>query len=218
MLQGNYTCPLSRAGGPITKSRLQSWLLIWLLVLSYQATTPLLGAASPEETYGIVSNVIDGDTIDVMIEKADPRIYATVERVRLADVDSPEMSTPEGSPAKDFTYAVLLGKRVFLDIDDSEGRDPYNRLVCVAYLSGESGQPVDSPCFNRMLVDSGHAMLDDYANNEFNPNDWWTKARTDTIMGQLEVLFREQIDRLREGLARELERAGKDAIDKIRGP
>jgi len=41
--------------------------------------------AAQDEAYGVVTNVVDGDTFDVTIEKADYRISSAVERVRLAD-------------------------------------------------------------------------------------------------------------------------------------
>lgn len=37
---------------------------------------------------------MDGDTFDIRIEETDPGVVYEVERVRLADVDSPEMATP----------------------------------------------------------------------------------------------------------------------------
>ena len=115
--------------------------------------------------------MVDGDTFDVTIEKANAKVAYSVERIRLADVDSPEMESEKGPAARDFTYAVLMNKRVFLDIDDlsETGRDDYGRMICVAYLSGFYGQPIAAPNFNRLLVDSGHASLDNFTNNEFDP-------------------------------------------------
>ena len=106
--------------------------------------------------------MVDGDTFDVTIEKADEKVLYTVERIRLADVDSPEIESDSGLDARDFTYAVLKNKRVYLDIDDlsGNGRDSYGRLICVVYLSGVYGQPIFAPNFNRLLVDSGHAKLE----------------------------------------------------------
>lgn len=129
---------------------------------------------APDEASGIVTYVVAGDTFDIQIEHTDPRIKSSVERIRLADVDSPEMSTPEGILAKDFTAAILLDKKVWLDIDDKaeDGRGPYGWLICVVYLAGLDGQPISSPSFNRILVDSGHAVVKDYT-NEFDPDDWW---------------------------------------------
>ncbi len=71
-----------------------------LALLLLASIMPILAAAAPDEASGIVTNVVDGDTFDLRIDKTDPRIIYEIERVRLADVDSPEMSTPEGPPAK----------------------------------------------------------------------------------------------------------------------
>jgi len=97
-------------------------------------------------------------------EKSDSRIVYNVERIRLADVNSPEMDTAQGPSARDFTFSVLMNKRVYLDIDDQSGngRDEYGRLISVAHLAGFYGQPLATPCFNRMLVDSGHAALKNF--------------------------------------------------------
>ena len=62
-----------------------------------------------------------------------------------------------------------MSNYVFLDLDDKTGKDPYGRWVAVAYLSEDrkSGRN-----FNKMLVDAGHAVIDDYTNNEFDPGSW----------------------------------------------
>jgi len=151
-------------------TKISSSLLLLLIVLALPAAL-----SAPNEASGIVKNVVDGDTFDIQIIDADPRIESPTERIRLADVDSPEMSTPEGPLAKAFTSAILLNKTVWLDIDDrsDDGRGPYDRLICVVYLAGLDGQFIPSPCFNRVLVDSGHAQVKDFTNNEFTPGDWW---------------------------------------------
>lgn len=131
-----------------------------------------------DEAGGTVTNVVDGDTFDVTIEKASDKVTYSVERVRLADIDSPEMDTEAGPPARDFAYAVLMNKKIFLDIDDlsSSGRDDYGRLICLAYISGFYGQPIPSPCVNRLLVDAGHARINDFSDNEFKPQKWWSEG------------------------------------------
>lgn len=150
-------------------------LLLLTSILIFCLSSAALAAY--DEAHGIVTNVVDGDTFDVTIEKASPKISYSVERIRLADVDSPEMATVEGPAAKDFTYSILLNKRVYLDIDDlsATGRDRYDRLVCVARLSGVRGQMIPAPSFNRMLVDGSHAQLKDFKDNEFDPQDWWNE-------------------------------------------
>ena len=146
-----------------------------LIITIFSALSLLPGSlASLDEVYGVVTNVIDGDTFDLRIEKADSRIANSIERITLADVRSPDMKTVKGPAARDFTYAVLMNKRVYLDIDNysNHGRDDENRLIAVAYLAGAYGQPMPYPNFNILLVDAGHAILVNQTDNEFDPKDW----------------------------------------------
>ncbi len=223
------------------KTRLRSLPMAFLLL----AMLSIVASATQDEAYGVVTNVLDGDTFDVTIEKADSRITSSVERIRLADVDSPEMDTPGGLTARDFTYAVLMNKRVFLDIDDrsGNGRDPYGRLVCVAYLTGFFGQPLMTPSFNQLLVSSGHAEIDDFTNNEFSleesssdvsssdisssdvssPDEGSMKAQPveaqpgDNLSNQLESLKSDLLSQLRDALASELDKRADEAVDWLRG-
>ena len=36
--------------------------------------------------------------------------------------------------------------------------------------------PILTPSFNRILVDSGYAEIDDFTNNEFTPDSWWSSS------------------------------------------
>jgi hypothetical protein len=166
-----------------------------------------LALATLDETYGTVTNVVDGDTFDVTIAKSDPRIVYNVERIRLADVNSPEIDTAQGQNARDFTFAVLMNKRVYLDVDDlsGSGRDTYGRLVCVAY-----GQPLASPNFNRLLIDSGHANLENSTNNEFNPWDWWSGGDSLSVAKSLQGLQQDLLPRLQESAGKELDKTAKE--------
>jgi len=169
---------------------------------------PIIVEAAQDEAYGVVTNVVDGDTFDVTIEKADSRIASAVERVRLADVNSPELSTPEGPSAMDFTFAVLMNKRVYLDIDDlsGSGRDSYGRLIAVVYLTGFYGQPLASPNFNRMLVDSGHAVLENFTNNEFDPADWWSDQGSRDKSTPLESMLQNLLGQLLQSAGSEFDK------------
>jgi endonuclease YncB( thermonuclease family) len=205
----------------------------YILLLSLLSTSgsliifPAIALAAQDEAYGIVTNVVDGDTFDVTIEKAGAKVAYNVERIRLADVDSPEMESEKGPGARDFTYAVLKNKRVYLDIDDftATGRDSYGRLICVAYLTGFYGQPLAAPNFNRLLVDSGHARLENFTNNEFDPQDWRSgqALQTKTVplqnLGQeLQKNFTEDLlPRLQESAGKELDRAAKEGWDWLKG-
>jgi hypothetical protein len=136
-----------------------------------------MALCAPDEVYGVVSKIIDGRTFIIAIEKADSRITYSTERVVLADIDSLDLDTPAGLQARDLAGAILYKKRVFLDINDfGNSRDAKGNLVCVMYLGGYYGQPLLSPCYNRILVDSGCAQLNDTKDNEFNPADWWSTS------------------------------------------
>ena len=131
-----------------------------------------LANGAPDEAYGRITKVIDGDTIDVQLQ--DSPISEDLIRVRLADIDCPETrgskACQAGKEATNYTRAWLLSSYVFLDLDDKTGKDPYGRWVAVVYLS-EDGKPRRN--FNKMLVDSGYAKIDDFKNNEFDPGSWW---------------------------------------------
>jgi len=204
-------------------------ILLLLLFCTYGSLIifPTIALAAQDEAYGIVTNVVDGDTFDVTIEKAGAKVAYSVERIRLADVDSPEMESEKGPAAKDFTFAVLMNKRVYLDIDDlsANGRDSYGRLICVAYLTGIYGQPIAAPNFNRLLVDSGHARLENFTNNEFDPQDWRSgqtlspAAEPRQGLGQnlQKNLQEDLLPRLQESAGKELDRAAKEGWDWLKG-
>ena len=130
-----------------------------------------LAAGAPDEAMGRVSKVVDGDTFDVTLESHDSRIYEDLIRVRLADIDTPEVRGPKaseaGKKASAYTRTWLLSNYIFLDLDD---KDQYGRWVAVAYLSeeGKTGRN-----FNKMLVDAGQAVVKDFKNNDFDPLSWW---------------------------------------------
>ena len=98
-----------------------------------------------------VTKIVDGDTIDVSINKR------TV-RVRLIGVDTPEsvhpdksMNTPEGKEASKYTKSLLKGKKVYLEYDVTN-EDTYGRTLAYVYL--ENGTMV-----NRLLLEKGMARV-----------------------------------------------------------
>jgi micrococcal nuclease len=145
-------------------------------ILALVLFLPLLAAGAPDEAYGRVIKVVDGDTFDIALQDYNSsRIAEDVIRIRLADIDTPEVRGPKaceaGKNASAYTRTWLLSNYVFLDLDDKTGKDPYGRWVAVVYLA-EDGQPGRN--FNKMLVDSGHAVIEDFKNNEFDPGGWWS--------------------------------------------
>jgi len=143
-------------------------------ILALVLLLPSLAAGAPDEAYGRVIKVVDGDTFDIALQDYNSsQIAEDVIRIRLADIDTPEVRGPKaceaGKVASAYTRTWLLSNYVFLDLDDKTGKDPYGRWVAVVYLA-EGGKPGRN--FNKQLVASGHAVIEDFKNNEFDPGSW----------------------------------------------
>lgn len=88
---------------------------------------------------GVVTRVIDGDTLDVRLDSGSIR-------VRLHAIDTPERAQPWGREAAAALAALVAGKHVELEPFE---QDAYDRLVARVFLDG-----ID---VNGVLVDHGHA-------------------------------------------------------------
>jgi endonuclease YncB( thermonuclease family) len=78
---------------------------------------------------GQVTNIVDGDTFDMKIThvgKINKNKYKNVERIRISDVDEPELNTPTGKKSKDKLKKKLMGKEVRCYI---QARESYGRIV-----------------------------------------------------------------------------------------
>lgn len=166
-------------------------LLVLLLAIALIQTT----AAVPDEAIGRVITVLSGDSFGIEITTPDPRTVA-FDRVKLADVESPSTIIPEGKVAKKYATSILKNKTVFLDIDDNStsGRNDVGQLVCVVYLMDSNSRPVWPP-FNRILVESGNAIVNDNKNNEFNATTWWQKPPDMKIRRQIKADVEEKTGR-----------------------
>lgn len=131
-------------------------LLALLLIIASAAT------ASPYEASGVVLRVVDGCSFEIQ----------GFGMVRLADIDTPKMGTIEGVHAREYTLENLLGVQVFVDIDDRMGRRPNAETSCVAYLANRNGTPNLNKNFNKMIVQSGYAVIRNDTRNEFDPSQW----------------------------------------------
>ena len=107
---------------------------------------------------GIVIKVVDGDTFDV----------EGIGRIRLADVNTPEMDTEEGREAKEYVRGLCYHKRVYLDIDDLYVTGKYGRIIAVVYVPYNKTHYVN---LNQLLLQEGYAEARGYP-NEFDPGDW----------------------------------------------
>lgn len=135
---------------------LRLMLLALLSVIAASAT------ANPYEASGVVLKVVDGNTFEVQ----------GFGLVRLADIDIPKIGTIEGVHAREYALENLLGVQVFVDIDDKMGRKPNAETACVAYLANRNGTPNLNKNFNKMIVQSGYAVIRNDTRNEFDPCQW----------------------------------------------
>ena len=71
----------------------------------------LVSPVTADEYRGVVSKVVDGDTIDV---KVDNKI---IKRVRLRYIDAPEKNQSFGKEATSFLKKELLGKKVIVNTE-----------------------------------------------------------------------------------------------------
>ncbi|MEM1844717.1 MAG: thermonuclease family protein [Ignisphaera sp.] len=107
-----------------------------------------------------IYRIVDGDTLDAF----------PVGRVRLADIDAPELGTLEGERAREALINLVhrYGYRAYLDVDNVYVMDRYNRIVAVVYLRYNETHLIN---VNKWLVENGYASIDDYR-NQFNPYTW----------------------------------------------
>jgi len=105
------------------------------------AATRLQAATqTPQQLVGKVVGVHDGDTITVLVDRAE-------HKVRLHGIDCPELGQPFGRQAKQLTSRLARVEQVTVDVKD---RDRYGRLVGVVTLPTGSS-------LNHALVEAGLA-------------------------------------------------------------
>ncbi len=127
-------------------------VLTWVLALGTASCT---GGGAPAATgLATVTEVIDGDTIDV-------DIGGRTERVRLIGIDTPETKKPDspiechGPEASAFTASLLpVGTAVRIE-RDIVGRDDYGRLLGYVHVVDAEGRP--TTFVNLEIVEQGFA-------------------------------------------------------------
>jgi len=106
----------------------------------------LSAAAAAAETFydGRVESVIDGDTIEVLVDGSPKELL----RIRLANIDTPEHDQPWGERARAALAARVDGRVVRIN---AVATDRYGRIVGEVYAS--------DVCVNCELVRDGHAWV-----------------------------------------------------------
>lgn len=127
-----------------------------LLVLAFSAVQFVL-CAEIDRTSTVVS-VHDGDTLTL----------TTGEKVRLADLNAPELGDAGADEATEYLRSLVNKKTVYLDVDDKYQTDAFGRLVCVVYVDYNATHYLN---VNKALISGGYAEARNY-DNEFNYNSF----------------------------------------------
>jgi micrococcal nuclease len=103
-----------------------------------------------------VKNVVDGDTIDVVIDLGFDILFAS--RVRLAGIDTPESRTTNkaekslGLEAKEYLKKHLKdAKSVVIRTEKMDSSEKYGRILGWVYVNGESES------LNNKMINDGYA-------------------------------------------------------------
>ena len=103
-----------------------------------------------------VKNVVDGDTIDVIIDLGFDVMFAS--RVRLAGIDTPESRTTDkvekalGLESKDYLKKYLKdAKSVVIKTEKMNSSEKYGRILGWIYVNG------DTESLNDKMINDGYA-------------------------------------------------------------
>jgi endonuclease YncB( thermonuclease family) len=110
---------------------------------------------------GVVTEIIDGDTIDV-----------NNVRVRLSMVNTPERGEVGYNEATDFTESICpVGSTALVDEDDGQKEGSYNRLIGVVYCNRSTTS------LNQLLLEEGKAIVyEDFCEVSEFANDKWVTS------------------------------------------
>jgi micrococcal nuclease len=103
-----------------------------------------------------VENVVDGDTIDVLIDLGFDILFQS--RVRLAGIDTPESRTKDlkekalGLESKEYLKKALKdAKSVVIKTEKMNSSEKYGRILGWVYVNG------DTVSLNDMMINDGYA-------------------------------------------------------------
>ena len=103
-----------------------------------------------------VENIVDGDTIDVLIDLGFDILFAS--RVRLAGIDTPESRTKDlaekalGLESKEYLKKALKdAKSVVIKTEKMNSSEKYGRILGWLYING------DTESINDKMINDGYA-------------------------------------------------------------
>lgn len=124
-----------------------------------QATQTAIPALQPEllPKEGVVSRIIDGDTVELLGGKV----------VRFVGANAPEVNEPFHDQALEFTGKLLLNQKVTLEYEKGYEQDKFGRLLAYVFISNSPNNPnLPNPAketfANLELVKAGLAKVSIY--------------------------------------------------------
>ena len=137
---------------------------------SYAGIAPTAAPTLPPGAaeMGPVTRVVDGDTIDVMLNGVNTRI-------RYLQMNTPERDHPCSADSTQANAALVAGKTVRL-VADKELVDRYDRLLRFVY--------VDDVLVNRVLVEQGWAEVVLYPPNDLHYDEFLQLEREAAAAGR----------------------------------
>ena len=132
-----------------------------ILVLLILLSIPIGYCSGEFDKVAVVEWIVDGDTFDT----------SEGDRIRLADINTPEINASGYWEATNYMISTVKNKVVFLDIDDkytydNEGQG--TRLVCVVYVEYNQTHYLN---VNKALLENNLAVIWEH-DNQFNPYTW----------------------------------------------
>lgn len=112
----------------------------FILILLAGAAAGAAGARDSAPVQGVVTKVIDGDTLVVQIAGKPPL------DVRIKDIDAPEICQAHGPEAKKALEELALGKTASVV---TSARDSFGRTIATLTIDGQS--------VGKRMVEDGHA-------------------------------------------------------------
>jgi endonuclease YncB( thermonuclease family) len=128
-------------------------LMAAALTCSTHAWSEEKPARAPRSYSGMVSRVVDGDT--VWLATADRRAPL---KVRMLGIDAPEICQAGGTEAREALRERLQGRQVRVAVSGSRSRDDYGRLLGRVFVEDED--------VGRWMVSSGQAWSYHYRNSK----------------------------------------------------
>tara|TARA_R110002110_G_scaffold117284_3_gene289846 strand:+ start:394 stop:831 length:438 start_codon:yes stop_codon:yes gene_type:complete len=106
-----------------------------------------------------VKRVVDGDTMDVILDLGFDILYSC--RVRLAGIDTPESRTRDldekarGKLSKAFLQECIKGRKVVLKTKLKDSRGKFGRVIAEVWAEVEEGSLRN---INELMIKEGHAV------------------------------------------------------------